>query len=231
LSFYTQSDYLKEFRGHGKGPAYVAPAIWINDEDILDVAEARRIWNAKLLEPVRFLFAGRLVEEKGVRILLTAVDKVTATGARGEIHFIGDGPLRQAVVAAQRSESFGLKYFEPLPYGSQFMTFLQNYHAIVVPSLGDEQPRIIFDAAARAVPIVASATNGLRPHIEHQRTGILIPAGDASALAAVLDSLTKDPVCLRDFAMEALSRAQNRTHRSMHAERSRLIALHLGAGR
>lgn len=229
LSFYTQPYYLREFHGSGKGPAYVAPAIWINAGDILDNVKARALWDAKLLEPVRFLFAGRLVEEKGVKILLATVDKLAAAGVRGEMHVIGEGPLCEEVKAAQGTRSFELKYFEPVPYGTPFLEFLQTYHAIIVPSLSDEQPRIIFDAAARAVPVIASATNGLRPHIEDKRTGLLIRPGDVSALTNLLSSLAEDPSSLLAFAMETLSRVRSKTHRAMHAERSRIIALHLSA--
>ena len=170
------------------------------------------------------------MEEKGVKVLIATVDKLAAAGIRGEMHVIGEGPLCQEVKAAQGTGSFELKYFEPVPYGTPFLEFLQTYHAIIVPSLSDEQPRIIFDAAARAVPVIASTTNGLRPHIEDKRTGLLTAPGDVGALTNLLASLAEDPSSLRAFAMEALSRVRSKTHRAMHAERSRIIALHLGAG-
>ena len=69
---------VNEFHGKGKGPAYVTPAIWVNSEDVLDEAQAQSLWDAKILEPVCFLFAGRLVAEKGVKILLEAVEKLAA---------------------------------------------------------------------------------------------------------------------------------------------------------
>ena len=143
---------------------------------------------------------------------------------------IGQGPLRDQVIAAERSHPFGLKYFSPLPYGAPFLTFLQRYHAVVVPSLGDEQPRIVFDAAARAVPVLASETDGLRPHVENDRTGRLILAGDPGALAEAMALWVGNPAVLRSFGMEALSRVRTKTHRAMHSERSRLIARHLGVG-
>jgi glycosyltransferase involved in cell wall biosynthesis len=228
LSFYTQPVYLDEFHGNGKGPAYVAPATWVNAEDVLDDAKAKLLWDAKMLEPVRFLFAGRLVAEKGVEVLLDAVAKLAAAGVRGGVDVIGEGPLRDAVIAAERGGPFGLKYFEPVAYGAPFLSFLQQHHAIVVPSLSDEQPRIVFDAAARAVPVLASDTNGLRPHIENDRTGRLVPPGDAAALAAAMAAWIKDPTALRGFAVEALSGVRSKTHRAMHAKRSQIIARHLG---
>ena len=227
LSFYTQPAYLAQFHGNGKGPAYVAPAIWVNSDDILAEAQARVLWDKKISEPVRFLFAGRLVPEKGVRVLLQAVEKLSAAGVRGAIDVIGDGPLRDDVIAAQRTGSFSLKYFEPVPYGAPFMAFLQQHHAVVVPSLSDEQPRIVFDAAARAVPILASDTDGLRPHID-SGTGCVIPPGDAQALADAMGTWAADPAVLHELGMEALLRVRNKTHLAMHSERSRIIARHLG---
>jgi glycosyltransferase involved in cell wall biosynthesis len=230
LSFYTQPSYLAQFHRNGKGPAYVAPASWVNSRDVLDDAQAHALWDEKMREPVRFLFAGRLVAEKGVNVLLEAVQKLAAAGVRGAVHVIGDGPLRDTVIAAARSHPSGLTYFEPVPYGAPFLTFLERYHAVVVPSLGDEQPRIVFDAAARAVPILASDTDGLRPHVENDRTGQLIPPGDSAALADAMASWADQPALLRDLGMNALSRVRGKTHQAMHAERSRIIARHFGVG-
>jgi glycosyltransferase involved in cell wall biosynthesis len=230
LSFYTQPAYLEQLHHHGKGPAYVTPATWVNAEDLLDEAQAQLLWSGKMQETVRFLFAGRLVTEKGVKVLLEAAAKLATTGARGELHIIGDGPLRQDVIAAERNGAFRIKHFEPIPYGPTFFAFLQQYHAVLIPSLSDEQPRVVFDAAARAVPVLASDTDGLRPHVQDDRTGRLVPPGDSEALAKAMAALMDSPELLRSFAMEALSSVRGKTHRAMHAERSRIIARHLGAG-
>ena len=228
LAFYTQSAYRNQFHRDGIGPAYITPATWVNDEDIVDDVKAADLWKEKMLGPVRFLFAGRLVPEKGVNVLLDAVAKLNEDGVEGELHVIGDGPLRDAVVAADRAGRFRLRYFEPLPYGDLFLNFLQHYHAVVVPSLSDEQPRIVFDAAARAVAVLASATDGLRPYVEDGFTGRLVPVGNTNTLAEAMRSGVCDPNILRSFAMEALTRVRGKTHRGMHAERSRIIARHLG---
>jgi len=49
LAFYTQPVYLTRYRRQGKGPAYVAPATWVNADDILDDAQAQSLWDAKIL--------------------------------------------------------------------------------------------------------------------------------------------------------------------------------------
>jgi glycosyltransferase involved in cell wall biosynthesis len=138
--------------------------------------------------------------------------------------------LRNEVIAAERTDPFGLKYFEPVPYGAPFLTFLQRYHAVVVPSLSDEQPRIVFDAAARAVPILASETDGLRPYVDNDHTGRLIPPGDSGERAKAMALWAGNPAALRNLGMEVLSRVRSKTHRAMHSEHSRIIARHLGVG-
>jgi glycosyltransferase involved in cell wall biosynthesis len=57
----------------------------VNAEDLLDEAQAQLLWSRKMQQSVRFLFAGRLVTEKGVKVLLEAAAKLVTTGACGEL--------------------------------------------------------------------------------------------------------------------------------------------------
>jgi glycosyltransferase involved in cell wall biosynthesis len=230
VSFYTQSAYREQFHAAGRGAAFVAPATWVNAEDVLDDGQAEASWNEKMRHPVRFLFAGRWVAEKGIEILLAAAQTLVKAGVNGSLDFIGDGPLRPEIMAAAantRGGPFVLRHFEPIPSGKPFLDFLQTYHVAIIPSLTDEQPRIVFDAAARAVAVLASDTDGLRPHVDHQRTGILVPPGNPAALAQAMVDMVKDRSGLRAMATEALRQVRNRTHRAMHVERSRVLAQHL----
>ncbi len=227
VSFYTQPAYLDQFHGRARTPAFVAPATWVNAEDVLDHERACRAWDEKARQPVRFLFAGRLVAEKGIEILLAAAQTLAKAKVRGALHFIGDGPLRSAVCAAASDGPFEVRAFPPVANGEPFLEFLQSHHVAIVPSLSDEQPRIVFDAAARAVPVLASDTDGLRPHVEHRRTGLLVPPGDAPALAVAMSEMAATGSHLRSMGLEALQRVRTRTHRAMHADRSRRLAQHL----
>lgn len=227
VSFYTQPAYRDQFHGRARTPAFVAPATWINGEDVLDPDRASQLWDEKMRRPVRFLFAGRWVVEKGIEILLAAAQTLAKAKVRGALHFIGEGPLRAAISAAASDGPFEIRAFAPVANGRPFLDFLQGYHVAVIPSLTDEQPRIVFDAAARAVPVLAADTDGLRPHVEHRRTGVLVPSGDASALAAAMFEMLAGGPALRAMGLEALRRVGRNTHRSMHIERSHRLAQHL----
>lgn len=210
LSLFTQSSYRATLLPNkGRGAAYVIPAVWVNDGDILDDSTAHSLWEAKVAEPIRFLFAGRLVVNKGVDILLAALRSIDARGVRIRIDIIGSGEMRQAcVTAATGLKTVRLSVLDPVPYGKPFFDLVQRYHIMLVPSLSDEQPRIVFDANAQAVPIIASDTDGLRPHVVHGRTGWLVPPGDAVALASAIECAANSVTDLRAMGMVALRHAR-----------------------
>jgi len=65
----------------------------------------------------------------------------------------------------------------------------------VLPSYREAQGLAILEAMALRRPVVASAVGGVTEMIEHERTGLLVPPGDAPALAnAIARVLTDHPL-------------------------------------
>jgi glycosyltransferase involved in cell wall biosynthesis len=228
VAFFTQPSYRDSLDSGTPGRAYVTPAVWINEADILDEADARRSWDYKIVAPVRLLFAGRLTTGKGVGVLLQALQILDQRRIGARVDIIGEGGLRQSCknLAAELT-SVQLSVLDPVPYGAPFFALIQGYHALLTPSLTDEQPRVIFDANARAVPVIASDTPGLRPHVEDGRTGWLIDPGSPEALAAAIETAIADPQKLRSMGMNSLAATVGHTHAAMHSTRSHLLKKHL----
>lgn len=228
LALFTHAAYRESLLpGEGRH-GHVLPASWLPDEAVLDDETARRTWEAKLGSPAggtRILFAGRLTAEKGVEVLLEALRLLEAEGVPGRVDILGEGPLaeRCARVAAEL-RGVRVTVHEPVPYGAPFFAFLRRYHAVVLPSLGDEQPRIIFDSYSQALPLLASATPGIGPHVREGETGLQFPPGDVPALAGALRRALGSPQSLYWMGMNALPTARSVTHSRMHVRRSRLIA-------
>jgi glycosyltransferase involved in cell wall biosynthesis len=227
LAFFTQPTYRDTLHSGDRDRAYVTPAVWINDADILDEATARSIWNRKLSEPVRLLLAGRLTAGKGIDVLLAALRLLDGRGVRARVDIIGAGDRRPAcILAAKELGTVQLSVLDPVPYGRQFFELLQQYHAMLIPNLTDEQPRILFDAGARAVPAIASDTPGLRPYVDQDITGWLTPSGDPKALALMIERAMGDASKLRTMGLEALSATRGLSHLEMHRTRSQILAKH-----
>jgi len=209
LVFFTHEGYRASF-----GEGHVMPASWIEDEDVLSDAAALESWRTKSVPPLRALFAGRLETEKGVEVLVAA-HRLLATNRGARIEAIGAGEL------APKLREAGIPLRAPVPYGPEFRAILREAHVLVVPSLSNEQPRILYDAAAQAVACVATDSEGNRSLIEPGKTGLLFPRGDADALAKTLAELGLARAEKLGFG--ALRAVRGHTHRAMHEKRWAII--------
>ncbi|MFA5139629.1 MAG: glycosyltransferase family 4 protein [Elusimicrobiota bacterium] len=146
---------------------------------------------------------------KGHRVLLAALDLLSKEpGFLREAAFIlvGDGPELESV----RHEAAALSL--PCPvlfpgYRSDARDILAAADAMVLPSIaGEDMPLAVLDAMALGKPVVASSLSGIPEQIEHGRTGLLVPPGDASGLSQALKRLLSDPGERRSMGRAGLER-------------------------
>ncbi len=223
VSFFTTRAYLDELHAGARGVAHVLPAVWIDEDQLIDRARLSALEEERR---GRFLFAGRLTPGKGVDLLLQAIEQ---SGVAVDI--VGEGELRDAVLAAALRQTTLVRLIDPVDYGPAFTALLDGYAALVVPTITDEQPRVIFDAFARGVTVLASATNGNRQIIEHGHDGLLFTPGDMRALADTLLEAHSHPERIAAMGRTALDEMAGRTHAAMHASRARAITDALSSSR
>ncbi|MGC8643822.1 MAG: glycosyltransferase family 4 protein [Isosphaeraceae bacterium] len=224
LRLFTSTAYLREFLPEGAPRAFVNPASWIDDEWVLKTEDASAAWDGKS-GPVRLLFAGRLIAEKGVSELLEAARTAGQNGAELELTIVGEGALRDLCLEASREPagSVRIRALDPVPFGPSFFSLIARHDAVLVPSLTDEQPRILYDALSQAVPVIGSDTGGIREVIEPDMTGRLVPPSDVQALAQAMIWAASNRPALRAMGLRGLEVVRGRTHRAMHQYRSGLI--------
>jgi glycosyltransferase involved in cell wall biosynthesis len=70
---------------------------------------------------------------------------------------------------------------------------MSGWDIFVLSSLWDPFPQVILEAMANGLPIVSTAVDGACEMIVDGETGILVPPGDAVALAAGIRRLLNDP--------------------------------------
>jgi glycosyltransferase involved in cell wall biosynthesis len=228
LRFFTSKAYLQEFLGvqaeKAADRAFVTPATWIDDAIIQTEDEAVGDWGKKSGE-VHFLFAGRLVADKGLRILLNAAALI-ANQVTARITIVGEGPLAEECSDfVRRNESSSLKFelLDPVQYGPAFFGLLRHFDAVIVPSVSDEQPRLIFDAFSQGIPVLGSDTGGITEIVKDGVNGKLFKSGDALSLAETLKWASWNRDTLRMMGMSALILSRQFTHRSMHERRNEII--------
>ncbi|MCC5974049.1 MAG: glycosyltransferase [Rubellimicrobium sp.] len=222
LTVVTHQGYRDALAAGVRGEVLVTPASWLDSGDMVTDIDGTL---AARPDEVRLILAGRLVPEKGVATLIAAIEALEAAGQSPTIDVIGEGPMREDLASlAARLRHVRLTLRDPVPYGAPFLSLLRGYHAIIVPSLSDEQPRVIADAAGQAVPALASDTAGHRELVTDGVTGRLFPPGDAAALAACLSGAAQDAAALADLGRAARHRVDGLTHQQMHLVRARALA-------
>ena len=144
------------------------------------------------------LAVGRLVEKKGFPVLVTAA---ALTRAPVSVRIVGDGPLRDELQHQIRATGLDDRVCltGPLTH-SDLPEAYAGVHVVAVPSIvngkGDRDglPNVVLEAMATGRPVVASDVGAVSAAISHDDTGMLVPAGDAPALAAAFDRLAGDPM-------------------------------------
>jgi glycosyltransferase involved in cell wall biosynthesis len=231
VRLFTSQAYLQELMPSGAPRAYVTPATWLDDEWILSEAEAHEAWAAKR-GPVRMLFASRLIAEKGVFVLLSAIKAAAEVGTDVEfsIHAIGEGGLREECIAAARALAGRARVtiLDEVPFGDPFMRLLRGFDAVLLPSLSDEQPRIAYEALSQAVPVIGSATGGIREVVESGVNGRLSPPNDVDRLVESFIWAGRNRAELKDMGLRGLASVRQKTHKAMHRNRHELLLQALG---
>jgi glycosyltransferase involved in cell wall biosynthesis len=143
------------------------------------------------------LYLGRLTEEKGVRLLMAAWDRLAAAGGVGvPLRIAGSGDLAAEVAAWVRGredvEYLGLcdrARCEQLAAGAR---------AVVVPSVWPETfGLVVVEAMAAGVPVVAAAHGAFVELIEENVSGLLHEPGDVASLSDALGVIADPDRALR----------------------------------
>ena len=228
LAIFTQEEYQKSLLTKWQERGHVIHASWIDEDNILSESDATAIWNKKVslsTKELKVLFAGRLNASKGVLILLEAMRALDEQGVPVKLDILGQGELINECERASKSMQVSTKIevLGTVPYGLKFFQMLQTYHAVVVPSISDEQPRIVYDAYSQAVPLLASDTAGLRDCIQNGKTGMLTDSNNSTALANLLTWSWQNLNQLESMGMSSLKVVRVMTHQEMHRKRWHLL--------
>ncbi len=164
------------------------------------------------IERRRLLAAGRASVEKGFDVLIDALARPVA--ADWDATLVTDGPERSNLVALAHSKGLDDRVtFRPLCPRAELFDLVRAHHAVAVPSRAEGLGMMALEALALGRPVVASAVGGLVEVVRDGADGLLVPPGDADALARALARLD-----LRAPAAHAVEHHQARAVVDAHAQ-------------
>ncbi len=141
-----------------------------------------------LSEPPTVAFAGRLVPEKGIDILVRAFAKVREEIPSARLLVAGEGKERENLEKLARDLKLGpaASFLGKLTREEMEQAFAPAW-VQAVPSIWEEPFGIVaVEAMMRGTAVVASNSGGLAEIVQDERSGILVPPGDPDSLAQAL---------------------------------------------
>lgn len=191
-------------------PLEVIPQFGVDTARFAPDTEARSTARSRLGvagDEVLVGFGGRLVPEKGLDVLLEAVTRCSSL----RLVILGSGPdlgrLRgraEALDAGDRIEFKGAVPSLEMPFWLNAMDILV-LPSLSIPSWEEQFGRILVEAMACGVPVVAS-DSGEMPDVVGG-DGLVVPEGDVGALAEALGRLAEDHALRRRLGSAGRSRA------------------------
>lgn len=151
--------------------------------------------------------AGRLSPEKGPEVFVEAAAVIARKRSDTGFVLFGDGPLRDVV--ERRVAAYGLeKRFVLAGFRKDVHHFLPWCGLVVLSSWTEGLPVVVLEAMAAGVGVVATAVGGTPEVVADGTTGLLVPPGDAAALAQCIGELLADDARRRDMGRRGRERAR-----------------------
>ncbi len=168
------------------------------------------------------LYVGRLVAEKGIYVVLDAIEKTAEVFPTVKFVVVGSGPsledARWRASQAPWSDRILFAGFVPDDVRNQLY---QMADVAIFPSLYEPFGIVALEAMALGVPVVASNAGGLVEVVEHEHTGVLVNAGSPDALAWGIVHVLEQPALSQARAERAYEKARAEFNWRVIAERTR----------
>jgi len=172
--------------------------------------------------PWRIVFAGRMAAEKNLPDLISVVAHLLDHGRDVRLVLIGDGPNRKKIerelarLPADRVEDYGYVGDRPT-----YMRLLRESDVFIQPSRAEGVPKVLLEAMAAGLPIVANDAGGMRAMLGDGERGVLANAEDPRGFAAAVERLLDDADRRDELRTRGLVWAEQHT---AEAQAARLIS-------
>lgn len=174
-------------------------------------------------EYLRLLYVGRLDAEKGLRYLIKTLRILVVNGdSNFTLQLVGEGPEAQRLrdQVANLGLSRHVVFWGYVPHGRELFDIYKKNDILVLPSLTEGCPQVLFEAMACGTPIVATRVGGVPYLIEDGKNGLLVDPASSREILAAIRRFCADPQLGTRLAEAGLSTVRNYT---IEAKTSQMI--------
>lgn len=169
-------------------PVYQVDDILLSENEML----APKQTNGRAKE---LLFVGRFDRGKGIELLIQAIEDLRVDFPGIRLRMAGDGPLLEPMqrFVAERNLEKNVRILGFVPATGPLERLYKEADIFVLPSnKGEGFPRVILEAWAAGLPVVATRLGGIPYRIHHEQNGLLVTPGNREEMVNALRRLIQD---------------------------------------
>jgi glycosyltransferase involved in cell wall biosynthesis len=171
--------------------------------------------------PLRVLYAGRCVPQKGPDHWLQTIEACKAAGTDLDAVWYGDGPMLDDMRPAAKPVE-GVRFASSKPH-RDILGEMAQADLFVFCHLAPESPRNLIEAMTQGLPLIGYESEYARDLMGEHDAGILVPVGKTDLLADAIAKLANDRAKIRDMSHAALRAAASLTDEAVFSHRSALV--------
>jgi L-malate glycosyltransferase len=153
-----------------------------------------------------------------VDVVVKAFAKIKAEYPEAQLDLVGNGPLEADIRKLVADLNLTGVNFTGVASRREIGRYYDQADIFINASWLDNMPLSIIEAFAAGTPVVTTSPECMPYLVEHERTGLLSPVGDAEALAENVIRLLHDPKLAASLAQNAHNQSQKYTWESVRGQ-------------
>jgi glycosyltransferase involved in cell wall biosynthesis len=166
--------------------------------------------NTSILDSLQIAYVGRLAHEKNVLCLLRAVKELTTVSRKVSLKVIGAGPEREKLEQfCKKNTISNVSFLGEIGNKELKASHFFGVDVLVLPSLEERQGKVLLEAMAYSIPVIAARVGGIPSVVVDYETGLLFNPYSPEELTACLCKIMDQPALRRqlikrgyDFALQ-----------------------------
>lgn len=181
---------------------------------------------------IKLLYVGRISPEKGISDLLHALnDLKQSSNIRYELLLVGPaahGEKERLEKTVKNYELDNVVFIGPVGFGEDLFEYYRQADIFVLPSFVEGTPRVLIEAMAFGLPIVATNVGGVPDVISEGKNGLLVDPGNPESLSGAIQRLVNNNDLYQEISRRNSEQAKELTVEKMVDQMLAFVWSHRG---
>lgn len=189
----------------------------VNPKYVAEYTDGCELDNGQGKDTFEVIFAGLLVERKGVNELLKAFERFAAEVSKVHLTLVGDDPVGEITrIAQHQSLDNSLTLTGELSH-RKTIKHISQADVLVLPSYDEAFPRVIAEAFELGTPVIATPVGAIPDLVDDGETGLLVDHS-VNSLVSALYTMYSDDSLRQKLRTKARQKSQDRTWETVESQ-------------